>query len=164
MPTDTFTLEQERLADLELQQASTRLRQRELQEAETGQQRERVIGEGEAILLVGTALFFDGVRFLFTAAGTASAGIPFLGIVLVVFFFVLEFLVDPIAWLTFWLWLGQKGKSVSRGAPVWKGDALAKRLAGTFLVGLIPGVPAWTASIITTVIQDRVRRTIGKIK
>lgn len=120
------------------------------------------VSTAEAMLMVGTALAFDGGQVLFDliiAGAAINRG------------------VDVIAWLTFFLWFKVKGVSFGMPRP---GAGGAKTGAGgktsslrnplvaiaiAFVIEFIPfldALPAWTAAVIATLFMLRATGEAGQ--
>lgn len=117
-------------------------RQEEAAENPQSDQRER-IGNITAVFMVVTALLFDGVQ-------------AFLEWILIGF--AVNWLVNILAWLTFFVWFKFKGVSFMnlKRAAIFNGGFFLE------LIPLVAELPLWTATIITMAIMVKLEDKIGK--
>lgn len=111
------------------------------------------IGLVDGMLMLITALVFDGLQALFT-------------------FLLIGVVLNPVvaifAWLTFFIWFKMKGMSfgAARGRPGGGGIfqnplAIIAASFGLELFPFINSLPTWTAAVVTTIVLDQRRARSG---
>ncbi|MDB5266770.1 MAG: hypothetical protein JWN89_585 [Parcubacteria group bacterium] len=93
-----------------------------------------------SVLLIGLALFFDGVQVLMT-------------------FLFLGWLVGLVAFMTFWLLFKLLG--ISFATPKRAGI-----MGGGFIIEMIPfisALPAWTLAVTLIILDTKIKKVAGKV-
>lgn len=107
------------------------------------EKKNKEIKDTTAGLMIGTALFFDGLQAIFQVA-------PAIGQILAA-------MIAVVAFLTFWLWFKLYG--VNFATP--KRSAY---LGGGFIIELIPILdilPAWTLAVTLIITDLKIKRRVG---
>lgn len=109
--------------------------------AEGGDTPKQKIPSSTAILMIGLALFFDGLQFFLNL-------IPFVGNALSSIFVV------PFAWLSFYVWFKIRGVdfvSPKRSLTLFGAGFLE-------LIPILNVLPAWTLAVVALIITTRIKK------
>lgn len=105
-------------------------------------------------LLIGTAALLDGAQFIIESVAGLTAILLPLGIAG-------AWVIDIVAWLTFFLWLHSLGLGMIKKGAAGLGLAQEPFLIIALAFGIefmpfINALPAWTAAIVVVVLRERV--------
>ncbi len=97
------------------------------------------------ILMVSTALCFDGVQALFTCIIIGPA---------------INWLIGIFAWLTFWLWFNLNGVKFVKSPK----NFFTLNIAGLCeIIPFVATLPAWTTSVIILVMMNKIEVATTKV-